>query len=100
MSNRLPSRLAPAAAAVCLFAASASFALDPSLPPSGNFDLTHWYLTLPSAEIVDPATLSGGYTLADVFYTDPRSGGMTSRCQTSRAPLPPRIFRAPSCARC
>jgi len=80
MSNRLASRLAPVAAALCLFTASASFALDPSLPPSGNFDLTHWYLTLPPGTIVAPATLSDGYTLADVFYTDPRSGGMTFRC--------------------
>ena len=80
MSTRLEGRLAPAAAALCLFAATAAFALDLSLPPSGNFDLTHWYLTLPSAEIVDPATLSSGYTLANVFYTDPKSGGMTFRC--------------------
>ena len=80
MSIRLEGRLALAAAALCLFTAGASFALDPSLPPSGNFDLTHWYLTLPSAEIVDPITLSNGYALADVFYTDPKSGGMTFRC--------------------
>src|SRR5262245_21417188 len=79
MSIHLEGRFAPAAATFCFLTAAAAFAHDPSLAPSGNFDLTHWYLTLPSAEIVDPATLSNGYTLADVFYTDP-TGGMTLRC--------------------
>ena len=60
--------------------ASALTVLNPLLPPSGNFDLTHWYLTLPSALIVDPATLSNGYTLSKTFYTDPLSGGMVFRC--------------------
>lgn len=65
---------------VTLLAASPAFALDVMLPPSGNFDLTHWYLTLPLADIVDPVTLSSGYTRSKVFYTDPKSGGMVFRC--------------------
>jgi hypothetical protein len=72
------------AARLCLlilsFVAAPSFALDPILPPSGNFDLTHWYLTLPSSETVDPTTLSHGYTRGNTFYTDSRSGGMVFRC--------------------
>lgn len=42
-------------AAATLGSSSLRATLDPSLPPSGNFDLTHWYLTLP----VDS---SGGFT--------------------------------------
>ena len=63
-----------------ILAATPALALDAMLPPSGNFDLTHWYLTLPSADIVDPTTLSNGYMLGKVFYTDLLSGGMVFRC--------------------
>lgn len=78
-SRRLP------AALLCVLAfgltvSVPSYALNTLLPPSGNFDLTHWYLTLPSGSEIDPTTLSNGYTLASVFYTDLRSGGMTFRC--------------------
>lgn len=54
--------------------------LDPLLPPSGNFDLTHWKLTLPSGAEIQSSDLSHGYTLSNVFYTDPQSGGMVFRC--------------------
>jgi poly(beta-D-mannuronate) lyase len=62
-----------------LFTTSAS-ALDPSQPPSDNFDLTHWKLTLPSASEIDPWVLSNTYTRANTFFTDSRSGGMSFRC--------------------
>src|SRR5262245_25689610 len=49
--------------ALCLTAIPAA-ALDPGLPPGGNFDLTHWKLSMPShpgTEIV-AAQLEGGFT--------------------------------------
>lgn len=55
-------------------------ALDASLAPSENFDLTHWKLTLPSGSEVQPGLLSGGWTQDKVFYTHPTSGGMVFRC--------------------
>ncbi|SES76302.1 polysaccharide lyase family 7 protein [Stigmatella erecta] len=54
--------------------------LDPSAPPSGNFDLSHWKITLPDASEVSASTLSRGYELEDTFYTDPVTGGMVFRC--------------------
>jgi hypothetical protein len=50
--------------------------LDPSKPPSGNFDLTKWKITLPDASEVQPSTLSNGYTHSSWFYTDSTTGGM------------------------
>lgn len=53
-------------------------ALDPSLPPSGNFDLSHWYLTLPVDSNggfsgvpvnINTPTLMNGYE-----YMDPNGG--------------------------
>jgi len=63
-----------------LFVAASALALDPLSPPSSNFDLTHWKLTLPSGFEVQPSELANGYTLSKVFYTDPVSGGMVFRC--------------------
>ncbi|WP_248927858.1 polysaccharide lyase family 7 protein [Paenibacillus hamazuiensis] len=57
-------------------AGSGSGTLDPSKPPSGNFDLTKWKITLPDASEVQPSALSSGYTHPDWFYTDPVTGGM------------------------
>jgi poly(beta-D-mannuronate) lyase len=63
--------------------------LDPAAPdtelkalgaPSRNFDLTHWYLTLPSADAVSTVELNSGYQYGGVFYTDARSGGMVFNC--------------------
>ncbi|MDC0709182.1 polysaccharide lyase family 7 protein [Stigmatella sp. ncwal1] len=54
--------------------------LDPSAPPSGNFDLSRWKITLPDASEVSASTLSRGYELEDTFYTDPVTGGMVFRC--------------------
>ena len=49
-------------------------------PPSINFDLTHWYLTLPSSAQIMPIELNSGYQYADTFFTDTRTGGMSFRC--------------------
>jgi hypothetical protein len=51
-----------------------------TLAPSQNFDLSQWYLTLPSAAIVKPVELNSGYQYAGVFYTDTSNGGMAFRC--------------------
>src|SRR5437868_4234771 len=71
-----------------LFAGLASaFALNPALPPSGNFDLTHWNLTLPvdssggtsgAPVTIGTATLSSGYTSA-YLYTG-SDGAMVFYC--------------------
>ncbi len=64
--------------ALCLGSARAR-ALDPSQPPSGNFDLSHWKLQLPtlngvltgtggSVDEETPAQLQAGFTNA-YFYT-------------------------------
>jgi hypothetical protein len=59
-------------------------ALDPSLPPGGNFDLAVWALQLPvgspgSPETISPARLKGanGYTNPSFFWTDKNDGSMT-----------------------
>jgi hypothetical protein len=54
--------------------------LDPAKPPSANFDLSEWKLTIPSGTDVSVATLNGGYVFATAFFTDPASGAMVFRC--------------------
>jgi poly(beta-D-mannuronate) lyase len=54
--------------------------LDPAAPPSRNFDLSKWKLTIPSGTDINPATLNNGYILPGAFFTDPVSGGMVFRC--------------------
>src|SRR3546814_5678932 len=39
--------------------------LNTSFAPSQNFDLTHWKLTLPSGDDLQPVDLNGGYQYAD-----------------------------------
>jgi len=55
-----------------------AWALDPNLPPGGNFDLSHWYLGLPvdssggtngDSASIPAAQLVDGYTNALYFYT-------------------------------
>lgn len=52
--------------------------LNPTAPPSDNFDLAHWKLTLPDASEISPSDLVG-FEKQDVFYTDTRTGGMVFR---------------------
>ncbi len=61
--------------------ASPALALDAALPPSGNFDLTHWKLTLPIGDDEDPeeilpAQLSQGHVSAPYFFTSPTDGAL------------------------
>lgn len=48
-------------------------ALDAKLPPSGNFDLTKWKITLPDSKEVTELV---GYQNPKWFFTDPTSAGM------------------------
>jgi PKD repeat protein len=90
---------------LCL-AGTTARAFDPSLPPGGNFDLSHWYLQLPTdngsltcaAGSVDSASTSqlmGGFTNA-YFYTGtdgamvfwaPINGATTSGTTSPRSEL-------------
>jgi Alginate lyase/Bacterial Ig domain len=85
----------------CVFLAGLSglgvlpaLALNPQLPPGGNFDLSHWYLQLPTSNniltgasgSVDSASASqlvAGFTNA-YFYTGP-DGAMTFQVPDSGA---------------
>ena len=85
MLFRHSGRARRASAAIAFSLLSLSFAtpaaaLDASLPPSYNFDLANWKLTLPSGSEVQPWLLSSAYTLPGTFYTHPTSGGMVFRC--------------------
>lgn len=74
-------RLRPVLLGMFLIASSSAFALDPNLPPSGNFDMSIWRLTLPvdengnltpgGAHSVYPSELSAGYEMAPYFHTGP-----------------------------
>ena len=69
------------ALALAGLAVSKAQALDPTQPPGRNFDLSHWYLTLPEpgAPIIEPTNLVVGYTHASWFYTGP-DGAMVFWC--------------------
>jgi len=54
--------------------------LDPSLPPSGNFDLSYWKLTRPNNTERDEDALINGFTKEGEFYTDPNTGAMVFWC--------------------
>lgn len=80
----------------------ASAALDSSLPPGRNFDLSHWYLTLPDVgpPIIEPDQLVAGYTNAAWFYTGadgsmvffaPVTGGTTQGSDYPRSELRERL---------
>src|SRR5581483_1515537 len=93
-------RLGACAALLCAFPLAA-LALNPSLPPSGNFDLTHWKLTLPvdssggtsgTAVDIPTATLDNGFTAttstgynANYFYTSSADGAMVFFCPVNGA---------------
>jgi hypothetical protein len=79
----LTTAVAGALGALGVSSASAA-ALDPSLPPGGNFDLAVWQLQLPTGspgkpDTISPARLKGaaGYTNPAHFWTDKNDGSMT-----------------------
>ena len=80
----------------------AAAALQPNESPGANFNLSHWYLTLPDAgpTIIPPAQLVTGYTNASWFYTGtdgamvfwaPVTGGHTANSEYARSELRERI---------
>jgi Alginate lyase/Immunoglobulin domain len=82
----LRNSLVLACAALSSFAVFQAKALDSSLPPGSNFDLSHWYLQLPTSggvltgtsgtvDSASTAQLVAGFTNA-YFYTGP-DGAMT-----------------------
>lgn len=54
--------------------------LDPTLPPSGNFNLSCWKLTRPNQQEKDENLLSNGYFVPGEFYTDSITGAMVFWC--------------------
>jgi hypothetical protein len=62
-------------------AMAATAALNPSLPPGGNFNLSVWQLQLPSGSPGSPDTISPAklktYTNPAYFFTDKNDGSMT-----------------------
>jgi PKD repeat protein len=89
------------------FSSATAWALDPSQPPSGNFDLSHWKLQLPtlngvltgtnasSVDEVKPSALTTGYTSAYFFtgtdgsmvFWAPDNGAITSNSGHPRSEL-------------
>jgi PKD repeat protein len=57
-----------------LFAPGSSWALDPGLPPGGNFDLSHWYLQLPTSNGI----LTGADGRVDSTLTSELMAGFTN----------------------
>jgi hypothetical protein len=61
--------------------ATAATALDPGLPPGGNFNLSVWQLQLPSGSAGSPDTVTPAqlktYTNPAYFFTDKNDGSMT-----------------------
>ena len=63
---------------------SFSIALNPKLPPGGNFDLSIWSLQLPTGSGTSPTTIKpmqlageSGYSDSNYFYTDKADGAIT-----------------------
>ena len=56
------------------------FGQDPNLPPSGNFELIRWKLTLPDQTEIKEQELANGFESPNEFYTDPVTGAMVFRC--------------------
>ncbi|MFY0625552.1 MAG: polysaccharide lyase family 7 protein [Reichenbachiella sp.] len=62
-----------------------ALAQNPDLPPSGNFDLSDWKVTLPDQVEIKEKELSAGFERANEFYTDPVTGAMVFRCPNNGA---------------
>lgn len=58
---------------------------DPNLPPSGNFELIDWKVTLPDQTEILELDLANGFESPNEFYTDPVTGAMVFRCPNDGA---------------
>jgi len=72
--------------AVVLASPLAKRALNPSVAPGGNFDLSHWELQLPTGSTNDPTTISSsdlqgaqGYEDFSVFFTESKDGALVMK---------------------
>ncbi|MFY0681859.1 MAG: polysaccharide lyase family 7 protein [Thalassovita sp.] len=72
------------------------YGLRTDAPPSQNFDLSRWKITIPtdndgdgSADEIKEQELSSGWNNEEIFYTDPFSGGMVFRSDPSNASTTP-----------
>lgn len=54
--------------------------LNPNVPPSGNFDLSHWKITLPNQVENSVTDLINGFENSNWFYTDHSTGAMVFNC--------------------
>lgn len=68
---------------------AAQFGLDPSLPPSGNFDLLSWYLNTPEdvgglSRRISETDLANGFVDPDYFWTAD-DGGMVFKVTNAGA---------------
>jgi hypothetical protein len=73
-----------ALSATGLVTANAATALNPSVAPGGNFNLSIWQLQLPTGSPGSPTTIqssqlkgANGYTNPTYFFTDKNDGAMT-----------------------
>lgn len=57
-------------------------AISPDKPPSSNFTLTNWKITLPDASEELPSWLTAGNEIENIFYTSPQTGAMVFNCPT------------------
>jgi len=71
-----------------LFRVSTVGQLDPARPPSGNFDLSHWKLTLPDADSTEipAAQLMVGFT--NSFFFTAADGAMVFSCPVAGGTTP------------
>jgi hypothetical protein len=84
LATALTAALAAALGVAGIPSASAAAALDPSVSPGGNFNLSIWQLQLPTGspgkpDTIQPAQLKGasGYSNPAYFWTDKNDGSMT-----------------------
>lgn len=62
-----------------------SFTQNPILPPSANFDLSTWKITLPDQTEISEKELNDGFESANEFFTDTITGAMVFRCPNDGA---------------
>ena len=70
---------------IMFFSSVSAQDLDTSLPPGGNFDLSHWKLTRPNQQERDADQLVAGFMVEDEFYTDSITGAMVFWCPNDGA---------------
>ena len=84
---------APMQIIALLLSSLVGLALDPSLPPGGNFDLTKWKLTLPDAKSMEIAGVNLGKGFVDpLYFFTGTDGAMTFWCPVTGGTTPGSAF--------